>query len=489
MSRSIRISLLTLLVLAASSSGFHASPREAHAACREGDTALADERALAAVRAAIDEQCPCASYDGTPGRTRTDYLACAGARIELALERDELSGDCGAAAGEVVRGSVCGTDDVACARVPRSSASTIGCRITSAATCRTTGGGRTRLPLVPPPALEPSLRRPLSPFLGSPTGQRPCADLETCADVIEWTAGTCVDTRADGPYAAGFRELRLVKPSAVDPGQERVLDVVVWYPAPAGSEPIDSASRAVRDAPLARSGGPYPLLVFSHGSCGFPRQSLFLTPWLATHGFVVVAPPHPGNTLFEFPRCREGAVLAASFVERPQDVVFALDQVLAESGDLDSPLFGAIDERRIGMSGHSFGGLTTYLAAAIDERFVVALPLAAATSTTATLAVPSLTMYGEIDSVVDNDGIFAAYARSEAPKLLVGVEDAGHYAFSDGCFPGPDCDPPVTLTQDEAHERVKRWVLPFLKVYLAGDRSFAPFLLAEPPPGVLVERD
>ncbi|HEY8516258.1 MAG TPA: hypothetical protein VIS07_12150 [Candidatus Binatia bacterium] len=480
-----RISLTTLLLLAALALGPGAP--DARAQCREGETALADERALAAVRAAIDEECPCDSYDGTPGRTRADYETCARAQIELARERGELSEGCAATARDVVRGSVCGTNDVACASVPRGTGAGISCRITSPASCRTTGGGVTRLPITPPPALDTSLRRPVSP-LRSPTGRRPCTELETCADVLEWTAGTCVDTRENGPYTPGVRELRLVKPSAVDPSQERVLDVLVWYPAQDGSGPIDEGERAVRDAPLELSGGPYPLLVFSHGSCGYPRQSLFLTPWLASHGFIVVAPPHPGNTIFEFPDCQAQSALAAAAVERPQDVVFTLDQMLEANRDPSSPLFGAIDERRLGMSGHSFGGLTTYLATAIDERFVVAMPLAAATGPNSSLDVPSLTMFGAIDSVVNNPGILAAYERSSAPKLLVGIEDAGHYAFSDGCFPGPDCNPPATLTQDEAHERVKRWVLPFLKVYLAGDRSFAPFLLAEPPPGVIVER-
>jgi dienelactone hydrolase len=467
-----------------------ALPAGARGACRDGDDALADERALAAVRATIDEVCPCDEYDGTPGRTQRDYRTCTEQPIALARARGELDAECAAAAEDAVAGSVCGTRGVACASVTGARAPRIGCRVTSAAACRATSTGtRARLPLKLLLERPSALRAPTSPFAGARGGGRACTEQTTCADVVEWTAGTCVDTRADGPYAPGFRELRIVKPSANDPAEERVLDVVVWYPATPGAGPIDSESRAVRDAPLDLSGGPHPLLVFSHGSCGFPRQSLFLTPWLATHGFVVVAPPHPGNTLFEFPGCREAGSLAASFVERPEDVSHTLDRMLEADRDPASPFFGAIDEGRLGMSGHSFGGLTTYLVLARDDRFSVAMPLAAATTEGSALDVPSLTMLGEIDSVVDNDGIRAAWARSDEPKLMVGVEDAGHYAFSDGCFPSADCAPPATLTQDEAHERVKRWVLPFLQVYLAGDESFAPFLLAEPPPGVRVARE
>lgn len=60
-------------------------------------------------------------------------------------------------------------------------------------------------------------------------------------------------------------------------------------------------------------------------------------------------------------------------------------------------------------------------------------------------------------------------------------------AFSTGCFASPDCAPPATLTQDEAHAQVLRWLVPFLEVYVAGNESLRP-LLAEPvPPGVTVE--
>jgi hypothetical protein len=74
-------------------------------------------------------------------------------------------------------------------------------------------------------------------------------------------------------------------------------------------------------------------------------------------------------------------------------------------------------------------------------------------------------------------------------SLLPDHKNAGHYAFSDLCFPSPDCDPPVTRTQAEAHEAVLRYALPFLEVYLAGDTSFAPFLALPPGPGFVVQAE
>jgi dienelactone hydrolase len=125
---------------------------------------------------------------------------------------------------------------------------------------------------------------------------------------------------------------------------------------------------------------------------------------------------------------------------------------------------------------HSFGGMTTYLVTAIEPRVKVAVPMAPVALANSTLPVPSRTMLGAVDGVVSNAAARDAYARSASPKLLVEIEHAGHYAFSDFCRAGSDCNPPTTLTPDEAHDAVLRFVLPFLKRHLTGDATWAPFL-------------
>src|SRR5262249_19848832 len=193
-------------------------------------------------------------------------------------------------------------------------------------------------------------------------------------------------------------------------------------------------SGGVVDAPLDASGGPYPIVLFSHGSCGYPYQSIFLTALLATRGFIVVAPPHPGNTIFEFPNCGTGNAQAKAFVERPKDMMFVLDQILAAGQDPRSPFFGAVDGNRVAMTGHSFGGLTTFLVASQDPRIKVAVAMAPAVLGSQHFTMPSLIMLGNVDSVVNNPAARDAYAASSMPKLLVEIEHAGHYAFSTGCF-------------------------------------------------------
>lgn len=45
--------------------------------------------------------------------------------------------------------------------------------------------------------------------------------------------------------------------------------------------------------------GPFPLVVYSHGNGGLRYVSAFLTEHLASHGFIVVAPDHVGNTAID----------------------------------------------------------------------------------------------------------------------------------------------------------------------------------------------
>jgi len=436
-----------------------ADPAGALERCLTGGSSLADQRALAALRAEIDAACPCASFTGAPGAKRGDYRRCARTVRDQAIKGGGLRLECRASATRGYVDTTCGTvGNVACGRVtPASKSRPVGCAIKRADRCKD----------------------------GAKFTATACAGMTHCSDVIDWTAGTCVDVRQRSPFEAGVRTITFTKQSVVTPAQPRPLDTVIWYPTTPGAGPIAPSHGAVVDAPLAASAAPYPVLLFSHGSCGYPLQSIFLTALLASQGFVVVAPPHPGNTINEFPTCGTAGAQVNSFLERPQDVVFVLDQMLAANADPLSPFFAALDPDRVGMSGHSFGGLTTYLVEAIEPRVKVAIPMAAAVVGSQSMEVPSLTLLGQIDTVVNNPAIRGVYAASAAPKLLVEIEHAGHYAFSGLCFAGSDCNPPVTLSQAEAHGHVLRWVLPFLEVYLNGNEDFAAFFL-KPLPGVTV---
>ena len=55
-------------------------------------------------------------------------------------------------------------------------------------------------------------------------------------------------------------------------------------------------STVAYDAPPVAPGGPFPLIVYSHGSSGQRFISAYLTEALAARGYVVVAVDHTGDT-------------------------------------------------------------------------------------------------------------------------------------------------------------------------------------------------
>ncbi|HXJ35536.1 MAG TPA: hypothetical protein VMS22_15995 [Candidatus Eisenbacteria bacterium] len=431
------------------------TPTRADDGCLAGASTLADQRAMATLRASLETSCPCAA-----AKSRGTFRRCGKGVLAAAVGDATLRSACEKTAKRVIKTASCGTQQVPCGRVQPAAGVVASCKVRRAAACT----DRARF------------------------DQTACSDATYCADVVDWSAGTCSDVRVPGPYGVGVRVITFTKQSAVNPNDPRPLDVVVWYPTTPGAGPIDGRYDGVLDAPVDGSGAPYPVVMFSHGSCGFPTQSLFLWPLVASRGYVVIAPPHPGNTLFEFPTCSTPQAQLASAVERPQDVRFTLDQMLAENANPGSAFFGVLDPTRIGMSGHSFGGFTTYLAATQDTRYRVAIPMAAAVPPShPVLTIPSLTMISTADSVVNNNATRSQYDLAATPKYFVEIANTGHFAYSDGCFPSPDCNPPVTLTQDEAHLAVLRWVIPFLEWYLKGDDRFAAFFETPQPVGVTVQ--
>ncbi len=128
--------------------------------------------------------------------------------------------------------------------------------------------------------------------------------------------------------------------------------------------------------PEART--PAPVIIFSHGLGGSREAAGYLLEYLAANGFAAVAIQHPGSdesllrnggeaSARQAPRLRPGAGdSAAAAVARFGDVRFVIDQLEAENRN--GPLAGRFDLSRLGMSGHSYGALTTLVA--VGQRLV-----------------------------------------------------------------------------------------------------------------------
>ena len=114
-----------------------------------------------------------------------------------------------------------------------------------------------------------------------------------------------------------------------------------------------------------RSGaGPFPLIIFSHGTGGSRAGYAFLGEHWASHGYASLHVQHLGSDQAVWQRqpdpmkrMKAAAENPENATNRPGDVSFAIDQMeLLQAGD--SPLAGRLDLTRVGLAGHSFGAHT-----------------------------------------------------------------------------------------------------------------------------------
>jgi len=250
------------------------------------------------------------------------------------------------------------------------------------------------------------------------------------------------DPGVRGPWAVGARTVQIAG-----------LTAEVWYPARAGSDtglpkvrydlrehlpPSEGAKipdadnplqdcDCFRDLPLDEVHGPYPLVLFVHGTAGFRTQSLTLNTHWASRGFVVVSADHPGINL--------AAVLSNQFGgDQAGDAGRLLDALATPAGEI-AFLGGHLDGKRIGMAGHSAGGGAIR---GFGGRAQVLMPLAAGGTQAGAALSSTLVMGGTDDGIARYSQQQSGYGSSPARKRLVGLSKAGHLAFSDLCFIGRD---------------------------------------------------
>jgi predicted dienelactone hydrolase len=129
------------------------------------------------------------------------------------------------------------------------------------------------------------------------------------------------------------------------------------------------AARSNRVVPykiyLPNAQTPSPIVIFSHGLGGSRDGAVYLLSYLAEHGYVAVAVQHAGS---DTPAVFSGGAMnqaglreatsAGAAADRFRDIPFAIDE-LTKMNASDARLKGRLDMSRIGMSGHSYGAITT----------------------------------------------------------------------------------------------------------------------------------
>jgi hypothetical protein len=193
--------------------------------------------------------------------------------------------------------------------------------------------------------------------------------------------GNRIDTlRSDAPQlaayggAVGVTTRTVTNPGQLDissfksgapmPVYDRVLTLEVWYPSVVagqagggiyraltrdGKTEVTLHGRAVRDATPQVAGGPYPLLIVSHGYPGNRFLLSHLAENLASKGYVVASIDHTDSTYD-----RKGP-FGSTLLNRSLDQLFVLNE-MARMGRSDPTLKGLVNADQTALIGYSMGG-------------------------------------------------------------------------------------------------------------------------------------
>lgn len=114
-----------------------------------------------------------------------------------------------------------------------------------------------------------------------------------------------------------------------------------------------------------------PLIVISHGLGGDRTTFKYLAEHLASHGFAVAVPEHPGSNAKQLEALIAGTAGEVAspreFVDRPLDIKYLLDD-LTRRAKTDSR-YGQLNLSQVGVLGQSFGGYTVLALAGAPINF------------------------------------------------------------------------------------------------------------------------
>jgi dienelactone hydrolase len=232
------------------------------------------------------------------------------------------------------------------------------------------------------------------------------------------TSRTFVDTSRSTPAHGNMPEK-----------SSRTIETTIVYPVAGMSE-----GDIMLDATVDTEGGPFPLVVLSHGLGGSPASLVPLASRWASRGYVVALPAFP-LTNSKTP----GGAAQQDTQNQPGDVSFLIDEVLAESASAGLLLSDAVDGEKIAASGHSNGGLTTYGVAVNsccrDQRVGAAIILSGVPAPYAggdydpSIAPPILSVHGVNDVLLSFNEAVRFYNQLLPPKGFLTLEEYDHGSY------------------------------------------------------------
>ncbi len=257
-----------------------------------------------------------------------------------------------------------------------------------------------------------------------------------------------------------------------------------------------------------------PVVLFSHGLGGSREGSGYLGRHWAARGYVTVFLQHPGSDASvwkdEAPERRmqamRKAASARNFLLRVKDVPAVLDQ-LDQWNKMDGhALAGRLDLRKVGMSGHSFGAVTTQAVSGqatargkklfTDPRIDAAVVMSPSSPRRGTpesafgrVSLPWMLMTGTNDTApignADMKSRLAVFpALPPGGKYELVLFGAEHSAFTDQALPGD-----TELRNPNHHRAILALSTAFWDAFLLDSESARQWLDGDGPRSVLDEQD
>jgi predicted dienelactone hydrolase len=265
---------------------------------------------------------------------------------------------------------------------------------------------------------------------------------------------------------------------------------------------------------LPANTAPAPVVLFSHGLGGTRAGSAYLGRHWSARGYVAVFLQHPGSDdsvwrgqpLGKRMSALNKAASLENLLLRVRDVPAVLDQLAAWNADTNHLLAGRMDMKKVGMSGHSFGAVTTQAVSGeqlpwsgqrfTDPRIKAAIAFSPSTPKAGSAAqafgsvkIPWMLMTGTKDlapvggaDMASRPGVYPALHG--APKYEVVLHDAEHLAFTDRALPGD------RAPRNPNHHRVILALsTAFWDAYLRGDAEALAWLNGPGPRRVMEPDD
>jgi len=257
-----------------------------------------------------------------------------------------------------------------------------------------------------------------------------------------------------------------------------------------------------------------PVILFSHGLGGSREGSAFLGEHWSARGYVAVFLQHPGSDESVWKGKRPLQMMAAmkkaanieNFLLRVKDASVVIDQLGVWNKTSNNVLLDRMDMDRIGMSGHSFGAVTTQAVSGqtagaanfnyTDKRIKAALILSPSSQAKGSpkeafknVKIPWLLMTGskDVSPIGDQDvesrlAVFPALPAGDKYELV--LYNAEHSVFTERALPGEK-----EQRNPNHHKAINAISTAFWDAYLKNDSDAKAWLKGQGPASVLEPRD